>query len=99
MLLDIKNKPIKQVEINKGTINSSVVDPKDIVKEAMLSSASAVILAHNHPSGDTEPSEEDIAITKHIKDACELVNVKVIDHIILGRNFEDYFSFSSAKLI
>ena len=99
VLLDARNKPIKQIEISKGTINSSAVDPKDIVKEAMLNSASAVILAHNHPSGDTEPSEEDIAITDRIKNACELVNIRVIDHIILGRNFEDYFSFSSAKLI
>jgi len=99
VLLDIKNKPIKHIEISKGSINASIVDPKDIVKEATLHSASSVILVHNHPSGETEPSEEDVKITKQIEKALELVNVKVLDHIIIGKNHEDFFSFKSAGII
>lgn len=99
VLLDIKNKPIKNVEISKGSINASIVDSKEIVKEATLSSASSVILVHNHPSGETEPSEEDIKVTQQIQKALELINVKVLDHIILGKNHEDFFSFKNAGLI
>jgi DNA repair protein RadC len=99
VLLDIKNKPIKHVEISKGSINASIVDPKDLVKEATLNSASSMILVHNHPSGDTEPSEEDVKITSQIVKALELVNVKVLDHIILGKNHEDFFSFANAGIL
>lgn len=99
VLLDIKNKPIKNIEISKGSVNASIVDTKDVVKEATLHSASSVILIHNHPSGETEPSEEDVRITKQIVKALELVNVKVLDHIIIGKNNDDYFSFASARLI
>lgn len=99
VLLDIKNKPIKHIEISKGSVNASIVDPKDVVKEATLYSASSVILVHNHPSGETEPSEEDVRITAQIEKALELVNIKVLDHIILGKNHEDYFSFKSAGII
>lgn len=99
VLLDIKNKPIKNVEISKGSVNASIVDSKDVVKEATLHSASSVILVHNHPSGETEPSEEDIKITEQIRKSLELVNVKVLDHIILGKNHEDFFSFKNAGII
>jgi DNA repair protein RadC len=99
VLLDIKNKPVKHIEISKGSVNASIVDPKEVVKEATLHSASSVILIHNHPSGEVEPSEEDVKITNQIVKALELVNVKVLDHIIIGKNHEDYFSFASAKLI
>ncbi|PIP12563.1 MAG: hypothetical protein COX49_04970 [bacterium (Candidatus Stahlbacteria) CG23_combo_of_CG06-09_8_20_14_all_40_9] len=99
ILLDIKNKPIDNVEISKGSINASVVDPKDIVKEATIRSASSIILVHNHPSGETEPSQEDKRLTKSIIDACELIGVKVLDHIIIGKNQEDYFSFAKNGLI
>ncbi|MGB9694719.1 MAG: RadC family protein [Caldisericaceae bacterium] len=99
VLLDIKNKPIKHVEISKGSINASIVDPKEVVKEASLSSASSVILLHNHPSGETEPSEEDLKITSQIVKALELVNVKVLDHIILGKNHDDFFSFANAGIL
>ncbi|OPX93751.1 MAG: hypothetical protein A4E53_00186 [Pelotomaculum sp. PtaB.Bin104] len=99
ILLDIKNKPIQSVEISKGSINLSIVDPKEIIKEATLRSASSVILVHNHPSGEPEPSEEDVKITKAIVDACNLVGIKVLDHIIIGKNQEDYYSFARIGLI
>lgn len=99
VLLDIKNKPIKNIEISKGSINESIVDSKEIIKEATLNSASSVILMHNHPSGETDPSEDDIKLTEQIVKACKLVNVKVLDHIILGKNHNDFFSFANSKLI
>ncbi len=99
ILLDIKNKPIDNLEISKGSINASIVDPKEIIKEATLRSASSIILVHNHPSGDAEPSPEDIETTKLVIQACELVGIKVLDHIIIGRNKEDYVSFARLGLI
>lgn len=99
ILLDIKNKPIHNIEIGKGSINASIVDPKEIIKEATIKSASSIILVHNHPSGDTEPSSEDINLTNRIIDACNLVGIKVLDHIIIGKNKEDYYSFAKWGLI
>ena len=99
ILLDIKNKPIHNIEISKGSINASIVDPKEIIKEATIKSASSIILVHNHPSGDTEPSSEDINLTNRIIDACNLVGIKVLDHIIIGKNKEDYYSFAKWGLI
>ena len=99
ILLDIKNKPIDNLEISKGSINASIVDPKEIIKEATLRSASSIILVHNHPSGDAEPSPEDIETTRLVIQACELVGIKVLDHIIIGRNEGDYVSFAREGLI
>lgn len=99
ILLDIKNKPIENLELSKGSINASIVDPKEIIKEATLRSASSIILVHNHPSGDAEPSAEDIELTKRVTQACEVVGIKVLDHIIIGRNEEDYVSFVKAGLM
>jgi len=99
ILLDIKNKPLKNIEISKGSVNASIVDTKEIVQAATINLASSVILVHNHPSGDTTPSKEDVVLTEQIKNACNLVNVKVLDHIILGKNSDDFFSFVSAGLL
>jgi DNA repair protein RadC len=99
ILLDIKNKPFHNIEISKGSLNAAIVDPKEIIKEATLRSAASIILVHNHPSGETEPSSEDIDITNRVIQACALVGVKVLDHIIIGKNKEDYLSFAKAGLI
>lgn len=99
ILLDIKNKPIYNLELSKGTINASMVDPKEIIREATLRSASSIILIHNHPSGDTEPSVEDLKITDAIINACNLVGIEVLDHIIIGKNQDDYYSFAREGLI
>jgi DNA repair protein RadC len=99
ILLDVKNKPIHNLEISRGSINASIVDPKEVIKEATLRSASSIILVHNHPSGDAEPSPDDIETTKLIIQACEIVGIKVLDHIIIGRNKEDYVSFARAGLL
>jgi DNA repair protein RadC len=99
ILLDIKNKPLKSLEISRGSVSASIVDPRDIIKEASINSASAVILIHNHPSGETEPSPEDVRITSQIKVACKLVGIRVLDHVIIGRDIEDYFSFAAQNLL
>jgi len=99
ILLDIKNKPLHNIEISKGSLNAAIVDPKEIIKEATLRSAASIILVHNHPSGETEPSSEDIDITNRIIQACDFVGIKVLDHIIIGKNKEDYFSFTKEGLI
>lgn len=99
IFLDIKNKPIDRIEISMGSINASVVAPKEIIKEATMRSASSIILVHNHPSGDTEPSPEDIELTKRICQACETAGIKVFDHIIIGKNQEAYLSFAKQGLL
>lgn len=99
ILLDVKNKPLDNIEISKGSIDASIVDPKEIIKQATWQSASSIILVHNHPSGETEPSAEDMRITNTIIDACKLVGIKVLDHIIIGKNKEDYYSFANKGLI
>lgn len=67
-----------------GTINSAAVYPREIAKSALLKNAAAVILCHNHPSGNLDPSEADISLTKDLTDALRLIDVRVIDHIIVG---------------
>ena len=99
ILLDIKSKPIDNIEISKGSVNATVVDPKEIVKSASLKSASSIILVHNHPSGETTPSQDDIELTNRIVSACEMIDVKVLDHIIIGKNTEDFYSFAKEGLI
>jgi len=99
IFLDAKNKPLDNVALSKGSSDASVVDPKEIVRQASLKSASSIVLVHNHPSGDTAPSKEDIETTKLIVSVCSLIGVSVIDHIIIGKNEEDYLSFSEEGLI
>jgi len=93
ILLDVKNKVIDNIELSKGSLTGAVVDATEIIKESAKKSASYIILVHNHPSGEIEPSEEDIDTTKEIMKACRLIGIKVLDHIIIGRNEEDFFSF------
>lgn len=86
LLLDSKNRIIKEELISVGTLNASLVHPREVFKSAIKESANAIILVHNHPSGDCEPSFEDYSITKKLKEAGELINVKFLDHIIVTGN-------------
>ncbi|MCK4730138.1 MAG: DNA repair protein RadC [Candidatus Aenigmarchaeota archaeon] len=99
ILLDRKNKVIDTKELTKGSVNASIVDPLEIVREATRETASSIILVHNHPSGEVDPSRDDIETTDRVVKACDLVNVRVLDHIIIGKNLEDYFSFMDKGLI
>ncbi|WP_018963692.1 RadC family protein [Coprothermobacter platensis] len=97
LLLDRKNHPIKHVELSVGTSIQTTVDPKEIVREISLTSAQAIIVIHNHPSGDPSPSKEDISATKLLKQACELVGAQLLDHVIIGKN--RHLSLAREKLI
>ena len=72
--------------ISVGTLDLSLVHPREVFKEAIKESAFAVMLVHNHPSGDPEPSEDDIKITKQIIEAGKILNILVLDHVIIGKN-------------
>ncbi|MCX6098182.1 MAG: hypothetical protein NTZ77_06920 [Caldiserica bacterium] len=95
----IDNKVIKDAEVSRGSISASVVDPADIVREACIHHASRVVLVHNHPSGECDPSKEDIDTTNKITQALKYVGVRVLDHIIVGRARQDYFSFARAGMV
>lgn len=86
VLLDIKNKVIKVSDVSTGTLSSSIVHPREIFKEAIKESAYSVMLVHNHPSGNPEPSKDDIEMTKVIINAGKILNILVLDHVIIGNN-------------
>src|SRR4030042_2638670 len=90
LLLSRANRLIKEVTISEGTLDASIVHPRDVFREALLESAAGVILLHNHPSGNPNPSEEDIRITKQLVESGGVMGIKVYDHIILAG--EDYGS-------
>ena len=99
VLLDIRNKVIRDAEVSRGSVSASVVDPADVVREACVHHASRVVLVHNHPSGECDPSKEDIDTTNKIVQALKYVGVRVLDHIIVGRARQDYFSFARAGMV
>ena len=84
--LDTRNKIIKDEIVSVGTLNSSLIHPREVFKSAIKESANAIILVHNHPSGDAEPSEEDKKITDILFKAGELLSIKVLDHVIIGKD-------------
>jgi len=82
--------------VSVGSLNQSIVHPREVFKTALLSSAAAIVLVHNHPSGDPTCSREDREITRRLKEAGELLGIRVIDHVIVG---ESYFSFVEQGLL
>lgn len=82
--LDNKNAPININVVSMGTLNTSLIHPREVFKTAIMSNAASIVLFHNHPSGDPEPSQEDISITKRIADAGTLMGIELLDHIIIG---------------
>ena len=90
--LDVRNHAIGVEDTSIGSTASIAVFPKDVLKGALLANASSIIIAHNHPSGEVEPSAEDRALTKNLKQTCELVGINLVDHIIVGH--EKYTSFA-----
>ena len=97
MLLDGRNKFIKDITLSKGSLASSVVSPGEVIREIVSESAGGVIFVHNHPSGESDPTEDDIKVTNHLIRTCELVGVRVLDHIIIGG--DEYTSFVDMGLI
>jgi DNA repair protein RadC len=84
LMIDNRNRAICWREMFRGTIDGASVYPREIVKQALADNAAAVILAHNHPSGVVEPSQADIRITERLKKALALVDIRVLDHVIVG---------------
>ncbi|MDD5542512.1 MAG: DNA repair protein RadC [Acidobacteriia bacterium] len=97
VFLNTKHRILKIEELFSGTIDSASVYPREVVKRALALSSSALIAVHNHPSGNPEPSREDQRLTTDLQQACKLVDVVVLDHIIIGGN--DYFSFAEKNLM
>jgi DNA repair protein RadC len=85
LFLDTQHHKIAYEELFQGTIDAAAVYPREIVRRALMLNASALVLAHNHPSGDSDPSVADIVLTKKIIDACKTVDLRVLDHIVVGK--------------
>jgi len=94
--LDGKNRISCFDRVSVGSLNQSIVHPREVFKTACIVSAAALILIHNHPTGDSAPSPEDLSITRRIKEAGDLLGIKLLDHIIIG---ESYLSFVERGLI
>ena len=104
LMLDTKNRLIGEPQqISEGTLNSSLVHPRELFKRALQHSCAAIILAHNHPSGDPAPSAEDIKVTRQLVRAGEVMGIKVLDHIVVGHRrsvaTSDFISLREAGLV
>lgn len=97
LLLDSKNRLIREVQISEGSLNASIVHPREVFAPVLKESASAILFIHNHPSGDPTPSREDIAITERLKKVGELMGVRVLDHIIIGNG--EYVSLADRGVL
>lgn len=84
VLLNARHEVLGKETVSIGSLNASIVHPREVFKPAVLQSAASVVLVHNHPSGDPEPSEEDVSITKRLVQAGELLGIQVLDHVILA---------------
>lgn len=85
--MNVKNKILGVFEISHGTVNVSLVSPREVFQKALLANAVSIILMHNHPSGDCTPSREDIEVTKRLVEAGKIIGIEVLDHIIVGDKF------------
>lgn len=92
------SKPINTTIASIGDVNNAIACPRELLKAAILSNATGIILMHNHPSGNLLPSQQDIRITDKLKMVCDLIDVKLLDHIIVGRENE-YYSFYENSII
>ncbi|MEJ2202037.1 MAG: DNA repair protein RadC, partial [Desulfuromonadaceae bacterium] len=97
LLLDSKNRVLREVKISEGSLTASIVHPREVFAPVIRESAAAVLFVHNHPSGDPTPSREDLEITSRLREAGELMGVRVLDHIIIGNN--QYVSFADRGLL
>ena len=96
LILDNKHRVIEEKMITLGTLNQSLVHPREIFAPAISLRAAGIILTHCHPSGDTKPSKQDKEITKRLTEVGELIGIKVLDHVIIGEN---YFSFADHEMM
>ncbi|WP_035057019.1 RadC family protein [Desulfuromonas sp. TF] len=95
--LDAKNKIQCIDTVSVGSLSASIVHPREVMKNALLSSAAAIVLVHNHPSGDPTPSREDLEITTRLKECCDLFGLRLLDHLCIGDG--QFVSFADRGLI
>lgn len=102
ILLNTRHRLMRVETVSLGTVNESIADPREVFREAIIQGAYAVILVHNHPSGDPSPSEMDRNMTKRMSEVANLLRIRLLDHIIIGQSTPDnrsYFSFKEAGLL
>ncbi len=102
ILLDTRYHLIRVEEVSMGSVNESIAHPRDVFRPALVASAYAVIVVHNHPSGDASPSQTDHSLTRRLAEAAELLQIKLLDHIVIGAPSEGnpgYFSFKEAGVL
>ena len=97
VLLSTKNHVLKTPVISVGSLNASIVHPRELFREAINASAAAVIVAHNHPSGDPTPSPEDVSLTRKLVEAGKILDIPVLDHVVLGDG--KYVSFKEKGIL
>ena len=97
IMLNTKNKLISENDISKGTINTAIISPRELFVEALRKNAVSIVLIHNHPSGDVQPSKEDVLVTKRIYEAGQMIGIELLDHIIIGNNC--YSSFREKGIL
>jgi DNA repair protein RadC len=94
--LDVKLNVVGITNVSKGLVDASLLHAREVFRPAILANASGIILVHNHPSGDPSPSEEDHKITERFEKDGDLLDIKVVDHVIIGE--ESYYSFSAGRV-
>jgi DNA repair protein RadC len=102
ILLDTRQRLITMIDITKGGLNESLAHPRDIFRPVLSHSAYSFILVHNHPSGDPNPSEADLRLTRRINEAARILQIQFLDHVIVGQpmnGHQGYFSFKEAGMI
>ena len=102
ILLNTRHRLMRVETVSLGSVNESIADPREIFREAIIQGAYAIILVHNHPSGDPSPSEMDRTMTKRMAQVAELLRIRLLDHIIIGQpapGQQPYFSFKEAGLL
>lgn len=91
LLLDGRHRVLRESQISLGTLTASLVHPREVFRPAITAAAAALVLAHNHPSGDPAPSAEDMRVTRRLVEAGEVIGIRVVDHVIVAE--EGFYSF------
>lgn len=97
LLLNARHEAKRRVVVSIGSLNASIVHPREVFRPALLYSAASVTLVHNHPSGDPEPSEEDLSITRRLVECGDLLGIGVLDHVVIARR--GFVSFRARQLL
>ena len=103
ILLDTKLRATRTIELSVGNTDTALCEPRDVLHHVIINQASSFVLVHNHPSGDPSPSRQDLVLTKKISEACEIMRLRFVDHMIIGRPSDDhkspYYSFTGAGVL